>query len=177
MISEHSQSWIYVVACRPVARQRPAKNRRMVFSARSAKQQLDNNRGTVLPARSTRQQLNYNNKRCFLRVRPEMLCKGQVGSCSQKCRRLVWDYRQAGSGVEWVGWWVSGWVRGLLQFSSCEPLLLEAGSWGTQVVRKPRLTGTSAIESSYRITAREEWEFICSVVIVIFGVCNSVRLS
>jgi hypothetical protein len=30
-----------------VARQQPANNRRMVFSARSAKQQLNSNRGTV----------------------------------------------------------------------------------------------------------------------------------
>jgi hypothetical protein len=41
-------------------------------------------------------------------------------------------------------------VRGLLQLSHCELLLLEAGSWGTGTVREPRVRGTSAVGSRYQ---------------------------
>jgi hypothetical protein len=44
-----------------------------------------------------------------------------------------------------VGWWVSEVVRGLLWFSPCELLLLEAGSWGTGIVWEPGVRGTSAV--------------------------------
>jgi hypothetical protein len=36
-------------------------------------------------------------------------------------------------------------VGGLLRFSFCKPLLLEGGSWGKNIVREPRVRGTSAI--------------------------------
>jgi hypothetical protein len=42
--------------------------------------------------------------------------------------------------------------RGLLQFSPCELLLLEAGSSGTRPVQEPRGRGTSAIGSHYQYT-------------------------
>jgi hypothetical protein len=84
----------------------------------------------------------------------------------------------------WLWLWIEftqsvrEWVRGLLRFSPCELLLLEAGSWGTGIVREPRGRGTSAVGSRYRASAKEDWEdIIRAVVTVIFGVGNSVRLS
>jgi hypothetical protein len=51
--------------------------------------------------------------------------------------------------------------------------VVEAGK-----VREPRVKGSSASGNRYRTTAREDWEdFMCAVVTVNFGVCNSVRLS
>jgi hypothetical protein len=47
-------------------------------------------------------------------------------------------------------------VRGLLQFSPYELLLLEAGSLDTGIVREPRVRGTSAVGSRYRTTTGEE---------------------
>jgi hypothetical protein len=45
-------------------------------------------------------------------------------------------------------------------------------------VREPRGRGTSAVRSRYQATPSEDWEdFMCAVVTVIFGVCNSVTLS
>jgi hypothetical protein len=60
-----------------------------------------------------------------------------------------------GSGMERVGWWVNEWVREPLRFSSCELLLLEAGSWDTEIVRAPRGRRTSAVGSSYQTTTDE----------------------
>jgi hypothetical protein len=46
--------------------------------------------------------------------------------------------------VKWrVGWWE-------LWFSRCELLLLQAGSWGTGIIRESRIMGTSAVEASTR---------------------------
>jgi hypothetical protein len=58
------------------------------------------------------------------------------------------------SAVERVGWW----VRGLLRFSPCELLLLEAGSWNTGTVREPRGRGTSTVESRYQTKKSEDTE-------------------
>jgi hypothetical protein len=61
----------------------------------------------------------------------------------------------------------SEWVRGLLQFSPCELLLLEAGSWSMGIVRKPSIRGTSAIGSRYWTTGEDtaDWEeLVCAVV-------------
>jgi hypothetical protein len=63
-------------------------------------------------------------------------------------------------GVKWVGWWA---VRGLLQFSYCEPLLLEAGSWGTGIVWEPRVRGTSTVESHYWAMTGEDTAVNCRV--------------
>jgi hypothetical protein len=53
-----------------------------------------------------------------------------------------------------------------------EKLLAEAG------MEEPRGRGTPAFGSRYQAMASEEWEdSMCVVIIVIFGVCNSVRLS
>jgi hypothetical protein len=59
------------------------------------------------------------------------------------------------SSVEWseVSWWG---VRELLQFSHCELLLLEADSWGTGLVREPRVRGTSVVGSRYQTTTGED---------------------
>jgi hypothetical protein len=54
------------------------------------------------------------------------------------------------SRVEWVGWWVSELLRGLLRFSPGELLLLEAGSWGTGTFWEPRGRGTFAVGSHYQ---------------------------
>jgi hypothetical protein len=47
-------------------------------------------------------------------------------------------------------------VRGLLRCSRYEPLLLEAGSCGTRIVREPRVRRTSAVGSRYRATTGED---------------------
>jgi hypothetical protein len=57
------------------------------------------------------------------------------------------------SGMDRVGWWE--WVIGVLQFSPCQLLLLEAGSWGTGIVREPRVRGTSSLGSRYQTTTGE----------------------
>jgi hypothetical protein len=43
-----------------------------------------------------------------------------------------------------------------LRFSSCELLLLEAGGWGTGIVREPQGKGTSAVGSRYQTTTGED---------------------
>jgi hypothetical protein len=60
--------------------------------------------------------------------------------------------------LRWEKWsyLVGEWVRGLLRFSPCELLLLEAGSWGTRIVREPRVRGTSAVRSRYQATTGED---------------------
>jgi hypothetical protein len=67
--------------------------------------------------------------------------------------------------VKWVGLWA---VRGLLQFSQCELLLFEAGSWGMGIVLEPRVRGTSAVGSHYRATTGEDtadWEDLIRAVV------------
>jgi hypothetical protein len=80
--------------------------------------------------------------------------------------------------MEWselVGEWVSELVRGLLRFSPCELLLLEAGSWGTGTVQERKGGGTSAIGSRYQKTGEDttDWEdlSVCSSEL------QSVRMS
>jgi hypothetical protein len=54
-----------------------------------------------------------------------------------------------------------------MQFTPCESLLLEAGSWGTGIVRELRLRGTTTVESRYQETIGEDtadWEDILRVV-------------
>jgi hypothetical protein len=53
------------------------------------------------------------------------------------------------SGASWL--WVSEWGRGLLRFSPCDPLLLEFDSWGTGIIREPRVRGRSAVGSRYQV--------------------------
>jgi hypothetical protein len=63
------------------------------------------------------------------------------------------------SWVEWseVSWLVSDQlVRGLLQFSTCQLLLLDACRRGTGIIREPRLRGSSAVESRYQTTTGED---------------------
>jgi hypothetical protein len=65
-------------------------------------------------------------------------------------------------------------VRGLLQFSCCEPLLLDGGSWGTGIFREPRVRGTSTTESHYQATTGEDtadWKDSVHVV-VNYSVCE-----
>jgi hypothetical protein len=47
-------------------------------------------------------------------------------------------------------------VREQLQFSRCELLLLEAGSWDTGIVQEPRVGRMSAIGSCYQTTTGED---------------------
>jgi hypothetical protein len=49
------------------------------------------------------------------------------------------------------------------QFSCCEPLLLEAGSWGMWIVRDTRVSGTSAVQSHYWAKTGEDTA-VCAVV-------------
>jgi hypothetical protein len=46
------------------------------------------------------------------------------------------------SAMRWTGWWA---IRELLQFSPCEPLLLDADSWGTGIVRELRVRRKSVV--------------------------------
>jgi hypothetical protein len=61
---------------------------------------------------------------------------------------------------------VGEWVRGLLQFSPCELLLLEAANWGTGTVGEPRGRTTFAVGSRYQKTGEDTagWEdlSVCS---------------
>jgi hypothetical protein len=67
------------------------------------------------------------------------------------------------------GWW----VRELLWFSP-ELLLLSAGSRGRGPFRNPEEGERLPLETAAKQTAREDWEdFMCAVVTVIFGVCES----
>jgi hypothetical protein len=78
------------------------------------------------------------------------------------------------STVEWSELVGSQLIIGLLQFSRCELLWLEADGWGTGIVREPRVRGTSAVGSRYQATAREDtadWKnLVCAVI-------NSVWIS
>jgi hypothetical protein len=59
-------------------------------------------------------------------------------------------------------------VRGLLQFSPCQLLLLEAGSWGTGIVREPRVRATSAFENRYETSTVEgtaDWDELVRAVV------------
>jgi hypothetical protein len=60
--------------------------------------------------------------------------------------------------VQWSGarWLMSEFVKGLLRFSPCEPLLLEAGSSRSGIIREPRVSGTSAVESRYQSTTGKD---------------------
>jgi hypothetical protein len=65
-------------------------------------------------------------------------------------------------------WLVSEGVTGLLRFSPCEQLLLEADSWDTGIVREPRVSGTSAAGSRYQTTTSEytvDWEDLMRAVV------------
>jgi hypothetical protein len=69
---------------------------------------------------------------------------------------------------EWGREWVSEFVRGLLQLSPCELLLLEAGSWGTGTIWEPSIRGRSTIGSCYQATTDEDkadWEDLVSAVV------------
>jgi hypothetical protein len=68
-----------------------------------------------------------------------------------------------------VSQWVNQSARGLLRFSCCEPLLLEASSCGTETVRRPRRRGTSTVGSRYQATAVKTWlwTLVCVCVAVI----------
>jgi hypothetical protein len=64
------------------------------------------------------------------------------------------------SGVKRVGWWA---VRGLLQFGLCELLLCDAGSWGTWIVREPRVREMFAVGGRYQAMTGEDtadWRLI-----------------
>jgi hypothetical protein len=63
--------------------------------------------------------------------------------------------------------WPSAWelVREL-QFSRCEPLLLEAGSCGRGVILKPRVRVMSAVRSHYRAMASRDCNRLRKLVCV-----------
>jgi hypothetical protein len=52
--------------------------------------------------------------------------------------------------VSRVGWWVSEWVNGLLRFSRCELLLLEAGNWGRGQFENPEERESLLLEAVTR---------------------------
>jgi hypothetical protein len=87
---------------------------------------------------------------------------GQLVSCKsaqliggeEKTERLVWDGHQPGS------------LSRELQFSRCELLLLEAGSWGTGIVREPKVRGTAAAGSRYQATDNRDCNRLKALVCV-----------
>jgi hypothetical protein len=71
------------------------------------------------------------------------------------------------STVEWSETVGEQWVE-LSQFGPCEPLLLEAGSWGTGRIREPRVRRTSAAGSRYQTTTGEDtadWKDLVRAVV------------
>jgi hypothetical protein len=75
------------------------------------------------------------------------------------------------SKLEWAG---CERVRRLLQFGLFEPLLLEASSWGTRIVREPRVRKTCAFVSRYQTTTAEhtaDWKDLVHAA-VNFIVCE-----
>jgi hypothetical protein len=71
---------------------------------------------------------------------------------------------------------VDEWVRGLLRYSPCELLLLESGTWGTGIIREPRVRRTSAVGCRYQATIGEDtadWEGLVRIV-VNYRECESV---
>jgi hypothetical protein len=72
---------------------------------------------------------------------------------------------------EWMQRKVGEWVR-KLRFNPCEPLFVEAGSWGTGIVRESRGRGTPFVGSRYHATNGEHSRFsaCCSEL-------QSVRIS
>jgi hypothetical protein len=104
------------------------------------------------------QQWKYCWKQCFYVVHSEAITLDRVQFSSVQ---LVQCIAVQCSWVERVGWWVSELVRGLLLFSPCELMLLEAGSWCTGIVREPRIRGMSAVGSRYQKMTGEDtgdWE-------------------
>jgi hypothetical protein len=72
------------------------------------------------------------------------------------------------STVERVDRWTGELVRGPLRFSPFELLLLEAGSWSTEIIRELWIRGTSAVGSPYQATTGEdtaEWEALVRAVV------------
>jgi hypothetical protein len=55
-------------------------------------------------------------------------------------------------------WLVNEWVRGVLRFSPCEPLLLEAGSWGRGQFGNPEEGQRSPLEAT---TKQQKWRPGC----------------
>jgi hypothetical protein len=98
----------------------------------------------------------------------ELLREFSCQSSLSRLREVTWSRWRPFSGAElswaelsWVSavqcsgvrWLASEWIRGLLRFNACELSLLEAGSWGTGTVQKPRARWTSAVGSRYQATA------------------------
>jgi hypothetical protein len=90
------------------------------------------------------------------------------GPCVDIMSRTISESAVQCSGEKWrIGWWVSEWVRGLLRFTPCELLLLEAGSWGTGIVWESRIRGTSAVASRYRATVSEDMTVDASLCVTV----------
>jgi hypothetical protein len=72
------------------------------------------------------------------------------------------------SWVEWVGWWVSKWVRGLLRFTRCEMLLVDIGSWGTGQFGNPEEGERPSLDAAteQRLVKTWLWILVCVCVCV-----------
>jgi hypothetical protein len=131
--SEHFIQVYYIMACRPVTRQRPVNSDRgIVFSARSAPMAAQ---AAIGPETE---------ERCFL-----------YGPFRDVLSRTI-----SVTGCSWVSWLVIEIVRGLLRFSPCELLLLEAGNLVTVTIWETKGRGTSAVGSRYQKTGEDTagWE-------------------
>jgi hypothetical protein len=135
---------LHIVACRPVARKWPVRTQQMKASLppwrHATMEEILQAVFSVDPVRG------------YI-TRPSKF--SSVSECSAV------EY----SGMKWVGWWA---VRVLLQFSRCELLLLEVGSWGTGTVREHWGKGTPAVGSCYQATTGEDtadWEDLVRAVV------------
>jgi hypothetical protein len=72
----------------------------------------------------------------------------------------------AGNEVQRIEEFIGELVREL-QFNRFEPLLLEAGSRGTGIIRKPRVRGTSNFESRHQATASGDCNRLRKLVVCI----------
>jgi hypothetical protein len=99
----------------------------------------------------------------------EWCCLG--GPCLDVIIRILVEWVELSSvqfsAVEWSEV-VGELVIELLRFSPYEPLLLEAGSWGTGIVREHRVRGMSVVGIGYYATTSEDaadWEDLVHAVV------------
>jgi hypothetical protein len=110
------------------------------------------------------QQRNMSRRRwCHIRVEERLQVAFFVGLLQGYPTQLTEISSVEYSGVKWVG---EQSVRGLLQFSHCGPLLLEAGSWGMGIVQEPRAMRMYAAGSRYQQMASEDCNRLRTLVCV-----------
>jgi hypothetical protein len=148
-----------IVTYRAVTRQRP------LLGTPRKQQQKDGVLSAVLADGCSRNNGTTTEERYF-----------RCGPCRDILSRTVLELVRGETWVESVSQWRVHWW--FSQSTVVVQSLLAVTVTSTVIVREPRGRGTSAVGSRYQATANENWEdFMYAVVRVIFGVCNSLRLS